>query len=237
LADKVTEAIAYYRGVEPHKPIISPNRFPYANSIEELFDFVGKLQMLSDKPVGIKIVISSKKNFQAYSKEISKRVNANKPYPDFLTIDGGDGGSATAPREMMSKIGLPIKEAIKIVTKELENEGIRDNLKLIVSEKILTPDDAIELFALGADFANIARGFMISAGCIRARVCSGAGGHHCPVGLATMDKGKRSKYLVEHKSQTIANYHYQMIEGIKSLLAIMGKESINKLSKKDLLHR
>ena len=237
LASKVTEAISYYRGVEPHKELISPNRFPYANSIEELFNFIGTLQDLSDKPVGIKIVISSKNNFKKYAKEISKRVKSNRAYPDFLTIDGGDGGSATAPRDMMSKIGLPIKEALDIVVNELENEGVRGKLKLIVSEKILTPDDAVELFALGADFANIARGFMISAGCIRARHCSGAGGHNCPVGLATMDKGKRAKFLVESKSHTIANYHNQMIEGIKSILAIMGKKDISELSKRDLIIR
>jgi glutamate synthase domain-containing protein 2 len=124
---------------------------------------------------------------------------------------------------------------LDIVVTELEREGIRDKLKLIASEKVLTPDDAVELFAYGADFINIARGFMISAGCIRARHCSGAGGHECPVGLATMDKGKRSKFLVAKKSQTIANYHEALITGIRSLLAIMGKRDIDELSKKDLI--
>jgi len=235
LADKVTDAIAYYRGVEAHKPLISPNRFPYAHSIEELFDFVGKLQELSEKPVGIKIVLSTPENFRLYANEIEKRIEENRPYPDFLTIDGGDGGSATAPREMMSRIGLPIRMALDIVMDELNRLGIRDKIKIIASEKVLTPDDAIELFIYGADFINIARGFMISAGCIRARQCSGAGGHHCPVGLATMDKDKRSKFLVAKKSKTIANYHNAMADGIKSMLAIMGKRDVKELSKEDLL--
>ena len=235
LAEKVTEAIAYYRGVEPHKPLYSPNRFPYANSISDLFDFVGKLQALSEKPVGIKIVISTIENFQEYSEEIKRGIEQNKPYPDFLTIDGGDGGSATAPREMMNRIGLPIRMALTIVVDELNRLGIRDKIKIIASEKVLTPDDAIELFTYDADFINIARGFMISAGCIRARHCSGAGGHDCPVGLATMNKRKRSKFLVAKKSQTIANYHDALIDGIKSMLAIMGKRDIKELSKTDLL--
>ena len=235
LAEKVTASVAYNRGVEIGKPLYSPNRFPYASNVEELFDFIGELQKLSDKPVGIKIVISTIENFQAYSKEIKKRIDEGRAYPDFLTLDGGDGGSATAPREMMSRIGMSIQNSLDIVVGELEKEGIREQIKLIVSEKVLTPDDAVELFAYGADFINIARGFMISAGCIRARHCSGAGGHECPVGLATMDKGKRSKFLVAKKSQTIANYHEALVDGIRSLLAIMGKRDIKELSKDDLI--
>ena len=235
LAEKVTTSVAYNRGVEPYKALISPNRFPYASNVVELFDFIGKLQALSEKPVGVKIVISTRENFQEYSKEIKKRVDEGRAYPDFLTLDGGDGGSATAPREMMSRVGVSIQDALDIVVTELENKGVRDKIKLIASEKVLTPDDAIELFAYGADFINIARGFMISAGCIRARHCSGAGGHECPVGLATMDKDKRSKFLVARKSKTVANYHDALIVGIRSLLAIMGKRDIHELSKDDLI--
>ncbi|CAA6821120.1 MAG: Ferredoxin-dependent glutamate synthase (EC [uncultured Sulfurovum sp.] len=235
LAEKVTDAIAYYRGVEANKALYSPNRFPHASSIAELFDFIGRLQELSEKPVGAKIVISTDENFKAYAEELKVRIDEGRPYPDFLTIDGGDGGSATAPREMMTRVGLPIRMALRIVVDELNALGIRDKIKIIASEKILTPDDAIELFAYDADFLNIARGFMVSAGCIRARQCSGAGGHACPVGLATMDKGRRSKFLVAKKSHTVANYHDALIEGIRSLLAIMGKKKLKELSMDDLL--
>jgi glutamate synthase domain-containing protein 2 len=235
LAEKVTASVAYNRGVPIGEPLYSPNRFPYASSVQELFDFIGELQKLSDKPVGVKIVISTKENFQEYSKEMKKRIDEGRPYPDFLTLDGGDGGSATAPREMMSRVGMSIQNSLDIVVKELESEGIRDKIKLIASEKVLTPDDAVELFAYGADFINIARGFMISAGCIRARHCSGAGGHECPVGLATMDKEKRSRFLVAKKAKTVANYHDALITGIRSLLAIMGKRDITELKREDLI--
>ena len=236
-AHKVTPAIAYYRGVEAYKDLISPNRFPFANSVRELFDFVGKLQKLSKKPVGIKIVISSEDNFEEYAKEIENSIQNNLSYPDFLTIDGGDGGTGAAPLEMMRRIGLPIKEALDIAVSSLNQKQIRDKIKIIASEKVLAPDDALELFIYGADFVNIARGFMISAGCIRARHCSGTAGHDCPVGLATMNKEKRGKYLVEQKARTIANYHNGLLNGIIGLLAVMGKKSICELSKDDLVIR
>jgi len=123
LAEKVTDAIAYYRGVEPHKSLYSPNRFPYASSISELFDFVGNLQELSEKPVGVKIVISTLENFKEYAYEIKTRIDDGRAYPDFLTIDGGDGGSATAPREMMTRVGLPIRMSLKIVMDELNTQN------------------------------------------------------------------------------------------------------------------
>ncbi len=234
LAAKVSDDIAYYRGIPAHKDLISPNRFPYATDMDTFFDFISELQELSGKPVGFKIVISTKEDFETYAKALKARKEAGKSIADFLTIDGGDGGSATAPLEMMSKIGLPIREALDIVIEVLNDYDLRDDIKIIAAEKVLTPDDVIELLCHGADFINIARGFMISAGCIRARECSGAGGRNCPVGLATMDEGKRSKYLVLQKAKHVANYHNELIHGVQSLMAVMGKIHVSEFSKKDL---
>jgi len=234
LASKVSDDIAYYRGIPAHKNLISPNRFPYASDMDTFFDFISKLQELSNKPVGYKIVISTKEDFETYAKALKARKEAGKSIADFLTIDGGDGGSATAPLEMMSKIGLPIREALDIVVNVLEEYGLKDDIKIIAAEKVLTPDDVIELLCYGADFINIARGFMISAGCIRARECSGAGGRNCPVGLATMDEAKRSKYLVLQKAKNVANYHNELMHGVQSLMAVMGKTHVSEFSKKDL---
>jgi len=234
LACKVSEDIAWYRGVVPHKDLISPNRFPYAHDENELFDFIEKLQKLSRKPVGFKIVIASQESFEVYAKALKKRLHEGKNIADFITIDGGDGGSATAPLEMMSRVGLPVREALKIADETLKMYGIRDKIKIIASEKVLTPDDVVELFCHGADFVNIARGFMISAGCIRARECSGANGRDCPVGLATMNEVKRSRYLVEQKARSIASYHNALINGIRELLAVMGKKRLDQLGREDL---
>ncbi len=235
LASKVSYDIAYYRGVPAHQDLISPNRFPYATDMETFFDFISQLQELSKKPVGFKIVIADRESFELYAKALKERKEQGKTIADFLTIDGGDGGSATAPLEMMSKIGLPIRMALRIVVEVLEEYGLREEIKIIAAEKVLTPDDVIELFCYGADFINIARGFMISAGCIRARECSGAGGRNCPVGLATMDEAKRSRFLVLQKAKNIARYHHELLHGVRSLLAVMGKKDVSELSKKDFV--
>ena len=235
LAAKVSDDIAYYRGVPAHQDLISPNRFPYAQDMDTFFDFISRLQELSGKPVGFKIVISTKEEFELYAKALKNRKEEGKSIADFLTVDGGDGGSATAPLEMMSKIGLPIREALVIVNDVLNEYGLRKELKIIAAEKVLTPDDVVELLCYGADFINIARGFMISAGCIRARECSGAGGKNCPVGLATMDESKRSKYLVLQKAKHVTNYHNELLHGVRSLLAVMGKANICELSMDDLI--
>ena len=237
LATKVSDDIAYYRGIPVHQDLISPNRFPFATDMDTFFNFISKLQVLSSKPVGFKIVISTKEDFETYAKALKSRKEEGLSITDFLTIDGGDGGSATAPLEMMSKIGLPIRESLAIVVEVLKAYGLRDDIKIIAAEKVLTPDDVVELFCYGADFINIARGFMMSAGCIRARTCSGAGGHHCPVGLATMDDAKRSKYLVLQKAKHVANYHHELLHGVRALLAVMGKTNVSELSMYDIMER
>jgi glutamate synthase domain-containing protein 2 len=230
-ADKVTPAIAYYRNVEPHTNLFSPNRFPFANSIEELFDFIGRLQKLSDKPVGIKIVISDYENIDPYAKEIARRKEAGEPYPDFLSIDGGSGGSATAPIEMMERIGLNVRDSVYLVDKVLQKYGVREDVRIVASGKLLTPDDMVVILSIGADFVQIARGFMMSAGCIRARYCSGTTKHHCPVGLATQDKDKRRKFFVHKHANYVRDYHKNIINGVRGLLAVMGLTNIDQLNK------
>ena len=238
LANKVTDAIAYYRGVQPHKNLFSPNQFPFAHSLEELFNFMGRLKKLSKKPVGVKIVISSQDGFQEYATLIKQRVEAGSlAYPDFITIDGGEGGSGAAPLEMMMSVGMTLSKSLYIADTTLASAGVREKVKLIASEKVLTPDDAIVLFGLGADYVAIARAFMMSAGCIRARECSGAHGRACPVGLATQDPKKRASFLVEKKAKNVASYHGQLLAGIRGLLAVMGIDSLEKLTKEYLLFK
>jgi glutamate synthase domain-containing protein 2 len=235
IGQKVTPAIGYYRNIEPYKDAFSPNRFPYANSIEELFDFIGTLQEASQKPVGIKIVISDYDNIVPIAKEIKRRVELDLPYPDYISIDGGSGGSATAPLDMMERIGMDIRDALYLVDKVLKDYGVREHVKISASGKILTPDDVIIILCLGADFVQIARGFMMSAGCIRARYCSGATKHQCPVGLATQDIKKRKNYFVAKHSEYIKNYHNNVLKSMKSLLAVMGLKNVKGLTKEKLI--
>jgi len=234
LADKVTEDIAYYRGVEVGKDLISPNRFPFAKTTEDLFDFMGRLQELSNKPVGMKIVISDTKAMENMVKVIDDRLKKSKAIPDFITVDAGDGGSATAPLELMETIGLSAVNSLYILDTLLRKYKLKDRIKIIISGKILTPDDVATMLCLGADLVAIARGFMMSGGCIRARHCSGANGKHCPVGMATQDKKLRASYLVVRKSKHIEHYHNSLIAGVKNILAVMGIAHKSKFSKEKL---
>jgi len=234
---KVTADVAYYRGVEEGKDLFSPNRFPYADTPEHLLDFVGRLQQISKKPVGLKIVISDANVVDEVIAEAAKRKEAGKPLPDFIAVDSGEGGSATAPLEMMESVGLTTNNALYVLDSTLKKYGLRDEIKVIASGKLLTPDDVIITMSMGADAVGIARGFMMSGGCIRARMCSGFGSHQCPVGMATQDPKLRASYLVVKKGHEIANYHKNLIKGMKTLLAIMGKSHISEISRKNLTYK
>lgn len=233
-AAKVNADIAYYRGIEEGKDLFSPNRFPYADSPENLLNFVGKLQEISDKPVGLKIVISDANVIDQLATMVAARKQEGLSIPDFITVDSGSGGSATAPLELMESVGLNTTNALYILDSALRKYGLREDIKIIASGKILTPDDVIITMSLGADAIGIARGFMMSGGCIRARMCSGYGGHKCPVGMATQDPKKRASFLVVKRAHQMANYHNNLIKGMKMMLAVMGFEHISQLSKKNL---
>ena len=234
-AEKVSDSVSYYRNIPANKAVISPNRFPYANNAVELFDFVAELQKLSNKPVGIKIVISSREGIEEFAREMQKRNDNNLlGVPDFISIDGGDGGSATAPLFLMDRVGFHVNDAVHIADNVLKEHGLRDKIKIIAASKILTPDDIAVVMALGADYIYLARGFMMSAGCIRARMCSGHGAHQCPVGLATQDKKLRAAYLVEKHSNKAVHYHKNLLAGVKTILAVMGIKDVKDLTKDHL---
>jgi len=233
-ASKVNADIAYYRGIEEGKDLFSPNRFPYASSMEHLLDFVGKLQKISGKPVGVKLVVSDANVNNELAALTAVRKKVGLAIPDFITVDGGGGGSATAPLELMESVGLSTYNALYVIDSVLRKHDLREDIKIISSGKILTPDDVIITMSLGADAVGIARGFMMSGGCIRARMCSGYGGHKCPVGMATQDPTKRASFLVVKRAHQMANYHNNLIKGMKMMLAVMGFDHIDKLSKKNL---
>ena len=237
MGEKVTEDIAYYRGVEPWKDLISPNRFPYANSTEELLSFIGQLKAISQKPVGMKIVISNAEQVDEFISAMKERFDRGESIPDFITIDGGDGGSATAPLELMESVGLSLINALYLLDFYLKLYRLREHISIIGSGKILTPDDVAIALCMGADMVGVARGFMMSGGCIRARHCSGADGKKCPVGMATQDKKKRLSYLVIQKAQHIANYHTNLKKGLCTIMAVMGIDHISKMSHDKLSYR
>ncbi len=234
---KVSADIAYYRGVPEGKDVFSPNRFPFADTTAHLLDFVEKLQKLSKKPVGYKIVVSDAKSVEEMVREIAARDSAGRSIPDFITIDSGEGGSATAPLELMESVGLTTNNALYIVDTLLKKYNLRQKIKLIASGKILTPDDVIITMCMGADAVGIARGFMMSGGCIRARMCSGFGSHVCPVGMATQDEKRRASYLVVKEGREIGNYHKNLIKNMKVVMAVMAVKNIHGLNKSLLTYK
>ena len=235
--NKVTADIAYYRGVPEGENVFSPNRFPYADSTTHLLDFVERLQKLSKKPVGFKIVISDADAIDELAQEMAQRKEEGRSLPDFITVDSGEGGSATAPLELMESVGLTTNNALYVLDTILKSYNIRKDIKIIASGKILTPDDAIISMCMGADAIGIARGFMMSGGCIRAKMCSGFGSHVCPVGMATQDKKKRASYLVVKEGKEIGNYHKNLIKSMKVVLCVMGVKNIKELNKSMLTYR
>ncbi len=234
---KVTADISYYRGVEEGKDLFSPNRFPYATSLRSLMHFIGKLQEISEKPVGIKIVISDAEEIDRIVRLAALHKEKGLPLPDFITVDSGEGGSATAPLELMEAVGLNTYNSLYILDMTLKKYNLRNDIKIIASGKILTPDDVAIILSLGADAVGIARGFMMSGGCIRARMCSGFGSHKCPVGMATQDPKIRASYLVVKQARHMANYHDNLLKGLKTLLAVMGYKHISRLGKQNLTYR
>jgi len=234
---KVSADIAYYRGIPEGEDVFSPNRFPFADTIPHLLDFVERLQNLSKKPVGFKIVISDAAAVEELVMHLKERKKEGKNLPDFITIDSGDGGSATAPLELMESVGLTTNSALYIMDLMLKKHNLREDIKLIIGGKILTPDDAVISMAMGADAVAIARGFMMSGGCIRARMCSGFGSHVCPVGMATQDPKKRASYLVIKEGKEIGNYHKNLLKSIKMILSIMGLCHVRELSNKHLTYK
>ena len=231
---KVNADIAYYRGVPEGKDLFSPNRFPFADTTEHLLEFVERLQKLSKKPVGFKIVISDAAAVEELALAISKRYAEGKAIPDFITVDSGEGGSATAPLELMESVGLTTNNALYLLDTILKKHEIRHKIRIIASGKILTPDDAIITMCMGADAIGIARGFMMSGGCIRAKMCSGFGSHVCPVGMATQDSKKRASFLVVKQGKEIGNYHKNLIKNMRIVMAVMGVKSIKELHKDKL---
>jgi glutamate synthase domain-containing protein 2 len=232
---KNTPTIAEIRGVHEGLDLISQNRFPYyeKNKEKEFFDFIEKLSDISGgKPVGVKIVISDESNIEPLAKELAKDP---KRGPDWMTIDGGDGGSGTAPIALGILYGKTIFPALKIANEVLQKYKVRDKIKLLASAKLYSPHMSARALAFGADAIGNARSLMIAGGCIRAGLCSGENGD-CPVGLATMKKSKRRAYAqaLDQKILEITNYLKAHDKGVIEVASIAGVKSPSELSMKNV---
>lgn len=217
-AEKVTEEIARIRMVEPYTSIDSPNRFKEFHDFPSLFDFIEQIREKSGKPVGMKVVIGSPQE----AEELAKAIKETGKGPDFIAVDGGEGGTGATFQELADSVGLPIKAALPLLHNALIKYGVRDQLKIIASGKLFSADRIAIALAMGADLVNIARGFMITVGCIQALKCHS---NACPVGVATTDPDLQKALVIDEKKYRVANYVVTLREGLFRLAAACGIES------------
>lgn len=216
--EKVTPEIAEIRKVKAFESIDSPNRFREFHDLPGLFDFMEKIREVTGKPVGMKMVMGS--NDSAI--ELAEYMKESGKGPDFITVDGGEGGTGASYQELMDSVGLPIKSALPILDITLRKFGVRDRVKIISSGKLFTPDRIAIALAMGADLVNIARGFMISVGCIQALKCHS---NACPVGVATTDPHLQRALVIDEKKYRVVNYVLTLRKGLFRLAAAAGIES------------
>lgn len=228
-AAKNTPAIAKARGVEPYTTVSSPNRFEEFDDLPSLFDFFEKVREVTGKPVGIKIVVGSQEDVE----ELAQYMKDTGRHPDFISVDGGEGGSGATYQEMADTMGLPIKSALMIVHNVLRFYGVRDKVKIIASGKLFTADRIAVALGMGADLVQIARAYMISIGCIGAQHCHK---NTCPVGVATTDPKLQKALVVEDKKYRVANYTMTMRQGLFALASAAGIDSPTKFSSKHIVY-
>ncbi|HLR61636.1 MAG TPA: FMN-binding glutamate synthase family protein [Lentibacillus sp.] len=228
--DKVTEEIANIRKVEAGKDINSPNRFPGISGPDQLLSFLGQLRDVSEKPIGVKIVAGDEQQVDQFIKAMAD----TDTVPDFITVDGGEGGTGASFYALAYSVGLPAFSALPLVDETLKKYGLRNRTKIIASGKLLTPDKIAMALCLGADLINIARGFMISTGCIMAQVCHT---NTCPVGVATTDEKLQKALDIEEKKYRVANYLITLRNDLFNLAAVAGLDSPTKFNRDHLVYR
>lgn len=215
-AAKITPEIAETRGIPMGIDCVSPAKHSAFNTPIELMEFIQKLRDLSgDKPVGFKFCVGHKWEFFAIVKAMLKTGIT----PDFIVVDGSEGGTGAAPVEFAENIGSPLHESLLFVTNTLKAAGLRNKIKIGASGKIISAFDMVKAFALGADFMNSGRGFMFSLGCIQALSC---GNSKCPTGIATQDPERQKALDVNLKAERVKNFHANTLEALKEVLQAMG---------------
>ncbi len=230
-AAKVTDEIARIREVPKGKDVLSPSAHTAFDTPIELLKFVRLLRKLSGgKPVGIKLCIGARSDFFALCKAMVRTAIR----PDFITVDGAEGGTGAAPLEFTNFVGMPLNDAIAFVHDALVGFGIRDDIKIIASGKIFNGFDIVTKLALGADICVSARGMMLALGCIQALRCNT---NACPVGVATTKESLVRGLNVEDKSKRVAKYQKEIVTAFAELLGSMGYSSPGQLQRGDIKRR
>ena len=221
--EKLTLEIINIRGVEPGKDVLSPPAHTAFKTPTEMMHFIKQLRELSDgKPVGFKLCIGNKHEFLA----ICKAMLNTGIYPDYISIDGSEGGTGAAPREFSDHMGLPLNEALVFAHNALVGIGARERIKIFAAGKVIDGFDIISKLAMGADATNSARGMMFALGCIQALECNS---NTCPTGVATQNPELVKGLDPTDKGNRVYNFHRNTIKIVRELLGAMGLDSHRQL--------
>ena len=230
-AVKLTEEIAEIRRVPMGHDVISPAAHTAFSTPIGLLEFVARLRVLSGgKPTGFKLCIGKKEEFLG----ICKAMLETGIIPDFITVDGGEGGTGAAPTEMTNSVGTPLRDALIFVNSALIGTGLRDKVRIIAAGKIFSAFHLLRVIALGADTANSARGMMFALGCLQSRACNT---DRCPTGVATQNPSRYKQLAVDEKAIRVARFHDETVRNLVELLALAGLERLDDLQPVHINHR
>ena len=228
---KVSAEIAAARGVPVGVDCVSPSAHSAFSSPIEMLQFMDKLRRLSGgKPVGFKLCIGHPWEWFA----LAKAMLETDLLPDFIVVDGGEGGTGAAPLEFTDHVGAPLQEGLRLVHNTLVGLGLRSRIRIGCAGKIVSAFDIARAMALGADWCNSARGFMFALGCIQAQHChTGA----CPTGVATQDAKRQQALVVPDKAQRVQHFHRQTLEALQELVQAAGLQHPNQISAAHIVRR
>ncbi len=230
-AAKVTQEIAETRGVPMGQDCVSPARHSAFSTPRELMGFITQLRTLSGgKPVGFKLCIGHPWEFMAMVKAMLE----TGVTPDFIVVDGAEGGTGAAPTEFSDHIGMPMREGLLFVHNTLVGAGLRDLIRIGAAGKIVSAFDIASVLAIGADWANAARGFMFAIGCIQSVSCNT---NRCPTGVATQDLRLQSALVVSDKAERVYNFHRLTLKALADMLAAAGLTHPDQLRPHHLVRR
>lgn len=215
-AKKNTKEIADIRGIKMGEEVLSPPYHSAFNDADTMIDFIQELRVLSNgKPIGIKMCVGEFNEVR----NLIHRMFIRDTYPDFITIDGSEGGTGAAPLVFTNNMGTPLMDGLEFISKLLNDYKLKSEIKIIASGKASSSFDLIKLMSYGADIINGARSFMLSMGCIQAKECNK---NTCPVGIATQDRSLINGLDPSEKKVRVYNYHKALIKEVTEVMGAMG---------------
>jgi len=230
-AKKNTPEIAKIRHIEPYNDVHSPPTHSAFSNPTEMMQFIKKLKDLSGgKPVGFKLCVGKKQEFI----DLCEAMISTGIIPDFITVDGGEGGTGAAPVEFSNSIGMPLRDGLVFVHDTLVGYNLKKDIKIIAAGKIVSGFHMARVIALGADVCNSARAMMLSVGCIQALLCNT---NTCPVGVATQNKSLMKGLVVEDKAERVKNYQHETVHSFLELLAAAGLKKPKELTRSHINKR